>query len=42
MKVPIALASILAALLLAACASKSDKPQRFELRGFSFTTPAAV
>ncbi len=40
LKVPIALASILAALLLAACASKSDKPQRFELRGFSFTTPA--
>jgi hypothetical protein len=32
--------SILAALLLGACASKSDKPQRFELRGFSFTAPA--
>jgi len=42
MKVPIVLASILAALLLGACASKSDKPQRFELRGFSFTAPAAV
>ena len=42
MKLPIALTSILAALLLAACASKSDKPQRFELRGFSVTTPAVV
>jgi hypothetical protein len=42
MKLPIALTSILAALLLAACASKSDKPQRFELRGFSFTTPVAA
>ncbi|MGH8767471.1 MAG: hypothetical protein ACREVT_04725, partial [Burkholderiales bacterium] len=42
MKVPIALTSILAALLLAACASISDKPQRFELRGFSFTAPVAV
>ena len=42
MKLPIALTSILVALLLAACASKSDKPQRFELRGFSVTTPAVV
>ncbi|MGQ0577726.1 MAG: hypothetical protein ACT4PQ_02305 [Betaproteobacteria bacterium] len=42
MKLPIALTSILAALVLAACASKSDKPQRFELRGFSFTAPAPV
>ena len=42
MKLPITLASILAALMLAACASKSDKPTRFELRGFSFTAPAAV
>jgi hypothetical protein len=42
MKLPIALTSILAALMLAACASKSDKPTRFELRGFSFTAPAAV
>ena len=42
MKVPIVLTSILAALLLAACASISDKPQRFELRGFSFTAPVAV
>jgi hypothetical protein len=42
MKLPIALTSILAALVLAACASKSDKPTRFELRGFSFTAPAAV
>ena len=42
MKLPIALTSILVALLLAACASTSDKPQRFELRGFSVTTPAVV
>ena len=42
MKLPIALTSILVALLLAACASTSDKPQRFELRGFSITTPAVV
>jgi len=35
-------AAICAVLLLAACASKSDKPQRFELRGFSFTAPAMV
>jgi len=42
MKLPIALTYILVALLLAACASKSDKPQRFELRGFSVTTPAVV
>jgi hypothetical protein len=42
MKLPIALTSILAALVLAACASKSDKQTRFELRGFSFTAPAAV
>ena len=42
MKLPIALTSILVALLLAACASKSDKPQRFELRGFSVTTPAVA
>jgi hypothetical protein len=42
MKLPITLASILAALMLAACASKSDKQTRFELRGFSFTAPAAV
>lgn len=42
MKVPIALTSILAALLLAACASKFDKPLHFELRGFSIAAPAAV
>ena len=42
MKLSIALPAILAAFLLAACASKSDKPQRFELRGFSITTPAVV
>ena len=42
MKLPIALTSILVALVLAACASTSNKPQRFELRGFSVTTPAVV
>ncbi|MEK6211337.1 MAG: hypothetical protein AABM64_13385 [Pseudomonadota bacterium] len=42
MKFPIVLPAVFAALLLAACASKSDKPMRFEQRGFSFTTPAAV
>lgn len=42
MKLSIALPAILAALLIAACASMSDKPQRFELRGFSITAPAAV
>ncbi len=42
MKLPVVLTSILAALLLAACASKSDKPLRFELRGFSIAAPAAV
>ena len=42
MKLSIALPAILAALLIAACASMSDKAQRFELRGFSITTPAVV
>ena len=42
MKLPIALTSILVALLLAACATISGMPQRFELRGFSVTTPAVV
>jgi len=42
MKIQIVLPVLLVALLLAACASKSDKPQRFELRGFSITTPAVV
>ena len=42
MKLPIALNSILVVLLLAACASTSGMPQRFELRGFSVTTPAVV
>lgn len=42
MKPPIALTSILAALLLGACASKPDKPLRFELRGFSIAAPTAV
>ena len=42
MKIQIVLPVLLVALLLAACASKSDKPQRFELRGFSVTTPAVV
>ena len=42
MKLPIALTSILVAHLLAACATISGMPQRFELRGFSVTTPAVV
>jgi hypothetical protein len=42
MKFPTVLLAVCAALILAACASKSDKPQRFELRGFSITTPAVV
>lgn len=42
MKISITLPAVCAVLLLAACASKSDKPQRFELRGFSFTAPAVV
>jgi len=42
MRLPIILIAVCAALLFAACASKSDKPQRFELRGFSLAAPAAV
>lgn len=42
MKLPTALTWTLVTLLLAACALKSDKPQRFELQGFSITTPAVV
>ncbi len=42
MKIQIVLPVLLVALVVAACASKSDKPQRFELRGFSITTPAVV
>lgn len=42
MKLPTAITWSLAALLLAACASKSDKPLRFELQGFSIAAPAAV
>jgi len=42
MKISTALTAVCAVLLIAACASKSDKPTRFELRGFSFTAPAAV
>ena len=42
MKFPIVLHAVCVALVLAACALKSDKPQRFELRGFSVTTPAVV
>jgi hypothetical protein len=42
MKISTVLTAVCAALVLAACASKSDKPTRFELRGFSFTAPAAV
>lgn len=41
-KVSAALTVVGAALMLAACASKPDKPQRFELRGFSLARPAAV
>lgn len=42
MKISTVLPIICAALLLAACASKSEKPQRFELRGFSIAVPAAA
>ncbi|HZF23602.1 MAG TPA: hypothetical protein VE030_09070 [Burkholderiales bacterium] len=42
MKISTVLTAVCAVLLIAACASKSDKPTRFELRGFSFTAPAAV
>ena len=42
MKISTVLTAVCAALVLAACASQSDKPTRFELRGFSFTAPAAV
>jgi hypothetical protein len=42
MKISTVLAAVCVALVLAACASKSDKPTRFELRGFSFTAPAAA
>ena len=41
MKISTVLTAVCAALVLAACASQSDKPTRFELRGFSFTAPAA-
>lgn len=39
MKISTFLFAVCAALLFAACASKPDKPQRFELRGFSFAAP---
>lgn len=42
MKLSTVLTAACAALLLAACASKSDKPLRFELQGFSIAAPAAV
>src|SRR5258706_6930130 len=42
MKISTVLTAVCAALVLAACASQSDKPTCFELRGFSFTAPAAV
>jgi hypothetical protein len=42
MKPSIALPAILAAFLIAACASKSDKSLRFDMRGFSIAAPAAV
>ena len=42
MKISAALTVVGATLMLAACASKSDKPPRFELRGFSLAAPVAV
>ena len=42
MKLPRVLPAVCAALMLGACASKSDKPLRFELRGFSIAAPAAA
>ena len=42
MKLSTVLPAILAALLIAACASKPDKTQRFELQGFSLAAPATV
>ncbi len=42
MKIATVLPVVCAALVLAACVSRSDKPTRFELRGFSFTVPAAA
>lgn len=42
MKFTTVLHAICAALLLAACALKSDKPMRFELQGFSIAAPATV
>jgi hypothetical protein len=42
MKLSTVLPVVLAALLMAACASKPDKPQRFELRGFSLAAPATI
>ena len=42
MKISTVLTAVCAVLLIAACASKSDKPTRFELRGFSFTAPPAI
>ena len=41
-KISTVLAAVCAALVLAACASKPDKSQRFELRGFSIAAPAPV
>ncbi len=42
MKFSTILSAVCTALLFAGCASKSDKPLHVELRGFSFTAPAAV
>lgn len=42
MKISTVLPAVCAVFLLGACASKSDKPQRFELRGFSIAAPAPV
>ena len=42
MKISTVLPVVCAAFLLVACASKTNKPLRFELRGFSIAAPAAV
>ena len=42
MKISTVLTAVCAVLLIAGCASKSDKPTRFELRGFSIAAPAAA
>jgi len=42
MRIATVLTAVCITLVLPACASKPDKPQRFELRGFSLAPPAAV